>query len=70
MFPFVMPSSSQPGHGLTVWDSTATRLSLSIMFYCVLIFMPLIVIYTSWAYRVMRGKVNSDHIERNQHSAY
>ncbi|MDT0497272.1 cytochrome d ubiquinol oxidase subunit II [Algiphilus sp. W345] len=70
MFPFVMPSSSQPGHGLTVWDSTATRLSLSIMFYCVLIFMPLIIIYTSWAYRVMRGKVDTDHIERNQHSAY
>ena len=70
MFPFVMPSSSHPGHSLTVWDSTSSPLTLGIMFVAVLIFMPLIVFYTSWAYRVMRGKVTAAHIERNEHSAY
>jgi cytochrome d ubiquinol oxidase subunit II len=48
----------------------SSHLSLSIMFWATLIFMPLIVIYTSWAYRVMRGKVTVAQIEANEHSAY
>lgn len=70
MFPFVMPSSSVPAASLTVWDSVASHLSLAIMFWATLIFMPLIVIYTSWAYRVMRGKVTVAQIKANEHSAY
>lgn len=46
MFPFVMPSSTVPAASLTVWDSVSSHLSLSIMFWATLIFMPLIVIYT------------------------
>ncbi|WP_348698841.1 cytochrome d ubiquinol oxidase subunit II [Duganella fentianensis] len=70
MFPFVMPSSSLPAASLTVWDSVSSHLSLAIMFWAALIFMPLVILYTSWAYRVMRGKVTTAHIEANQHSAY
>lgn len=70
MFPFVMPSSTVPAASLTVWDSVSSHLSLSIMFWATLIFMPLIVIYTSWAYRVMRGKVTVAQIKANEHSAY
>ncbi len=70
MFPFIMPSSSMPEASLTVWDSVSSHLSLAIMFWATLIFMPLIVLYTSWAYRVMRGKITAAHIEANEHSAY
>jgi cytochrome d ubiquinol oxidase subunit II len=70
MFPFIMPSSSMPAASLTVWDSVSSHLSLAIMFWATLIFMPLIVLYTSWAYRVMRGKVTVAHIKANDHSAY
>ncbi len=70
MFPFVMPSSSQPNASLTVWDSVSSHLTLGLMFWATLIFMPLIVFYTSWAYRVMRGKVTLAHIQANEHTAY
>ncbi|CAI8930840.1 cytochrome d ubiquinol oxidase subunit II [Pseudomonas serboccidentalis] len=70
MFPFVMPSSTMPAASLTVWDSVSSHLSLAIMFWATLIFMPLILIYTSWAYRVMRGKVTAAQIKANEHSAY
>lgn len=40
------------------------------MFWGTLIFMPLIVFYTSWAYRVMAGKVTAGYVEENEHSAY
>jgi cytochrome bd ubiquinol oxidase subunit II len=70
MFPFVMPSSTHLASSLTVWDSVSSHLTLGIMFWATLIFMPLIVIYTSWAYRVMRGKVTEAYIRENDHAAY
>lgn len=70
MFPFIMPSSSMPGASLTVWDSVSSHLTLTIMFWTTLIFMPLIVFYTGWAYRVMRGKVTAAYIQEHEHAAY
>ena len=70
MFPFVMPSSTMPDASLTVWDSVSSHLTLGLMFWATLIFMPLIVFYTSWAYRVMRGKVTLAQISANEHNAY
>lgn len=62
MFPFVLPSSSQPGHSLTVWDCVSSHRTLSIMFWVALLTTPLVIAYTGWAYRVMRGKVTVEHI--------
>jgi cytochrome d ubiquinol oxidase subunit II len=70
MFPFIMPSSTLPAASLTVWDSVSTHLTLGIMFWVTLIFIPLIVVYTGWAYRVMRGKVTAAYIRENDHAAY
>jgi cytochrome d ubiquinol oxidase subunit II len=70
MFPFVMPSSTDPRSSLTVWDSVSSQLTLTLMFWTTMIFMPLIVFYTGWAYRVMSGKVTRAHIEANDKSAY
>lgn len=70
MFPFVMPSSIQPNASLTVWDSVSSHLTLQLMFFATLIFMPLIIFYTGWAYHVMRGKVTVAEIQANSHQAY
>jgi cytochrome d ubiquinol oxidase subunit II len=40
------------------------------MFWATVILMPLIVVYTSWAYSVMRGKVTAAYIQENDHAAY
>lgn len=70
MFPFVMPSSTQLNASLTVWDSVSSHLTLGLMFWATVIFMPMIVLYTSWAYRVMRGKVTEQYVRDNEHAAY
>jgi len=70
MFPFIMPSSSHPNSSLTAWDSVSSHGTLGIMLVATLVFMPLIVVYTSWAYRVMAGKVTAAYIRQNEHSAY
>lgn len=68
MFPFLMPSSTQPSHGLTVWNSGSSLRTLSWMLGFTLIFMPLIVWYTSWAFWVMRGKVEPAQVEASDHA--
>jgi cytochrome bd ubiquinol oxidase subunit II len=70
MFPFIMPSSLDGRSSLTMWDSTSSRLTLQIMLVAVIIFLPLILIYTSWVYRVMRGKVTAAALKENHHSMY
>jgi cytochrome bd ubiquinol oxidase subunit II len=70
LFPFVMPSSSDPTSSLTLWDCVSSAKTLGIMFWVALIMTPIILAYTSWAYRVMRGKVTVAYIKANDHSTY
>ena len=70
LFPFVMPSSSDPRSSLTVWDSVSSHLTLMIMLIVVVVLLPMIVGYTSWAYNVMRGKVTKAYVREQEHSLY
>jgi cytochrome d ubiquinol oxidase subunit II len=70
MFPFVMPSSADPRSSLTVWDSVSSHLTLGVMFWAALIFTPIVIAYTGWAYKVMSGKVTTAFIESHDRSAY
>jgi cytochrome d ubiquinol oxidase subunit II len=63
MFPFILPSSSHPGHSLTAWDAVSSHLTLQIMFWVVLAFLPLIAAYTGWVYAVLRGKITLEMVE-------
>jgi cytochrome d ubiquinol oxidase subunit II len=70
MFPFIMPSSLDPRSSLTIWDAVSSHLTLQLMFWAVLIFLPIILAYTSWVYRVMRGKVTESQVNEQSHSMY
>ena len=70
LFPFIMPSSLDPNSSLTIWDAVSSHKTLGIMFWVVVIMLPIIMLYTTWVYRVMRGKVTLKHIENNEHTAY
>ncbi|HKB58843.1 MAG TPA: cytochrome d ubiquinol oxidase subunit II [Gallionellaceae bacterium] len=70
MFPFVMPSNSDPRSSLTVWDVVSSHKTLQIMFWVVVIFLPIVLAYTSWVYRVLRGKVTVEMIHANDHHVY
>lgn len=70
MYPFLLPSSSHPNHSLTIWDSSSSHMTLKVLFWATVVFLPIIIMYTSWVYRVMRGKVTVKTIRDNQHTAY
>lgn len=70
MFPFIMPSSTHPASSLTAWDAVSSQKTLGIMFIVTVIFLPLILFYTSWVFKVLRGKVTVKSIQENTHTAY
>ncbi|OAM76663.1 cytochrome d ubiquinol oxidase subunit II [Devosia elaeis] len=65
IFPFFLPSSSVPNSGLTLWDSSSSHMTLFIMLLVTAFFLPIIVMYTGWVFRVMRGPVTSDSLGKN-----
>lgn len=68
LFPFLLPSSSVPAQSLTVWNASSSRLTLAWMVGFALVFVPLILWYTSWAFYVMRGKVKAAEVAADEHA--
>lgn len=70
MFPFVMPSVTDPNASLTMWDATSSLLTLRVMTVVAIIFVPIVLGYTSWAYYKMFGRLDNAYIDNNTHSLY
>ncbi len=70
MFPFILPSSLDPKSSLTVWDASSSHLTLFIMLVVTLIFLPIILAYTAWVYKVLWGKVDEKQITDKSGHAY
>ena len=70
LFPFLMPSSLMPSASLTVWDASSSRLTLFVMLICTLIFLPIVLAYTSFVFRVLRGPVTARQIETKSGNFY
>ncbi len=70
MFPFILPSSIEPSSSLTVWDASSSHLTLFIMLVATVIFLPIIIAYTTWVYRVLWGKVDAGSIAKGEGHAY
>ncbi len=70
MFPFLIPSSSVMNSSLTIWDASSSLATLKIMFWVTLIFLPIVITYTTWVFRILRGKITLEHIHQNDHTAY
>ncbi|MBI0320164.1 cytochrome d ubiquinol oxidase subunit II, partial [Streptomyces javensis] len=65
IFPFLLPSSSQPTSSLTVWDASSSHLTLWIMLLATAVFLPIILAYTTWVYRVLKGKTTTEEMGNN-----
>lgn len=70
MFPFILPSSSNPSMSLTVWDASSSLLTLAIMLMVTVVMMPIILMYTRWVYGVLRGKVTKQYLRENSDMMY
>jgi len=69
LFPFLLPSSLDPHSSLTVWDASSSRTTLGLMLIATLVFLPIVLAYTTWVYRVLRGRVSLAHVKQT-HGMY
>jgi len=65
LFPFLMPSSTAPSQGLTIWDASSSAPTLLIMLIAVAVFLPIVLGYTIWVFRVLRGRVTLEEVRRH-----
>lgn len=65
MFPFLLPSSSAPDSSLTVWDASSSHFTLGLMLIAALIFVPIILLYTAWVYKVLFGRITLRDVDTN-----
>ncbi|GAC1669007.1 MAG: hypothetical protein NVS9B2_12950 [Steroidobacteraceae bacterium] len=69
MFPFLSPSSAVPNHSLTIWDASSSAKTLLIMLYATIIFLPIVLAYTAWVFRVLKGRITLETL-RGHHGPY
>ena len=65
MFPFILPSSIHPQSSLTAFNASSSHLTLFIMLICTVIFLPLILLYTAWVYKVLWGRASTSALKTN-----
>jgi len=65
MFPFILPSSIDARSSLLVWNASSSHTTLFIMLLVTLIFLPIVLAYTAWAYKVMFGRITTRDVNLN-----
>ncbi|TWI70700.1 cytochrome bd-I ubiquinol oxidase subunit 2 apoprotein [Desulfobotulus alkaliphilus] len=60
LFPNLFPSSLSPEYSLNIMNSSSSPLTLTIMLWVVVIIVPLVIAYQSWAYYMFRFKVEEE----------
>jgi cytochrome d ubiquinol oxidase subunit II len=70
MFPFILPSSSTPVASLLVWDASSSQFTLALMLGATVVFLPIILLYTAWVIRVMRGTITVRQVKDEEKTMY
>jgi cytochrome d ubiquinol oxidase subunit II len=60
LFPNLLPSSLDPSFSLTAYNSASSPLTLKIMLAVALAFVPVVIVYQTWAYMFFKGKMHGD----------
>jgi cytochrome bd ubiquinol oxidase subunit II len=63
LFPNLIPSSLDPAYSLTIFNTSSSVYTLKIMTVVALLFVPLVIIYQVWKFRVFRKKVEAGEAE-------
>ncbi len=59
-FPVLMRSTINPKYSLTIFNASSSNLTLIVMLIVTVIFMPIVLLYTRYAYKVFGGKVSGE----------
>ncbi len=62
LFPNLIPSSLDPAYSLTIFNSSSSAYTLKIMTVVAFIFVPIVIAYKIWVYRVFRAPVTVEEV--------
>lgn len=66
LYPNLLPSSLSPAYSLNIYNSSSSPLTLKIMLTVVLILVPIIIGYQTWAYRFFKDKVSEQDLSYDE----
>jgi cytochrome d ubiquinol oxidase subunit II len=69
IFPNLIPSNLDPLYSLSIYNSSSSAYTLRIMTLVAFIFVPIVIGYKIWVYRVFRGRVTAEALA-GDHEAY
>ncbi|MFA5984878.1 MAG: cytochrome d ubiquinol oxidase subunit II [Methylococcaceae bacterium] len=70
LFPFLLISTTDPRSSLTLWDASASFKSLSLAFWITVVFLPIVLLYTRWVYKILWGHVTEAGVLKDSHTLY
>ncbi len=65
LFPNLIPSTLDPAFSLTIFNSSSSQYTLAIMTVVAGIFVPTVILYKIWAYRLFRAPVTEKDVLEN-----
>ena len=60
LFPYVMPATNDAANSLTVANASSTPHTLTVMLVALCIFLPIVIAYVIWTYRVFRHRISDE----------
>lgn len=70
LFPFLLISSTDPNSSLTLWDASSSRSTMVLAFWITAIFLPIVLLYTRFVYRIIWGSVTEAAVLKDSHTLY
>jgi cytochrome d ubiquinol oxidase subunit II len=66
LFPNLFPSSIDPAYSLSAYNASSSPLTLKIMLIVVLLFVPVVLVYQAWAYKLFSVKITDDDLAHEE----
>lgn len=70
LFPFLLISKTDPRSSLTLWDASSSHTTLLLAFWITVVFLPIVLLYTRFVYRVIWGSVTEQTVLQDSHTLY
>ena len=65
IYPALLPSAIDPEFSLTVYNSSSSAYTLRLMTGVVLVFLPVVIGYQAWVYRIFRAPLSTAELEKS-----
>ncbi len=70
LFPFLLISVTDPQSSLTLWDASSSHFTLLLAFWITVIFLPIVLLYTRWVYKILWGSITEASVTNDTHTFY